>query len=121
MKPDLLWRRYATSWSLPEEERKPELSVCLSAEVTYCDPNGLIEGRSALSNYMSQFQQSVPGGHFAIESVLSHHRRSLAHWSLHGPDGRLLQTGTSFAALSEDGRLQTITGFFYPAKEEQPA
>lgn len=121
MKTDVLWKRYATSWSLPEEERLQELSACLAAEVIYCDPNGLIEGRQALSIYMGQFQQSAPGSHFAIESVLSHHHRSLANWSLHGTDGRILQTGMSFAVHSADGRLQTITGFFSPAKEEQPA
>ena len=64
----------------------------MAADVTYCDPNGLLHGREALSAYMADFQASVPGGVFEIRSVLNHHDRSLAHWTLHGPDGRALQS-----------------------------
>jgi hypothetical protein len=82
--------------------------------VTYCDPNGLLAGRAALSDYMSRFQADAPGGHFQIRSILHHHGRSLANWSLNGADGSVLQTGTSFGTLAEDGRLRAISGFFYP-------
>ena len=80
-----------------------------------------LRGRAALSDYMGRFQVGVPGGRFHIRWVLNHHDRSLAHWSLHGSDGAIVQTGTSFGALSGDGRLQSITGFFHPAKEDLPA
>jgi hypothetical protein len=121
MTPETLWKRYAAIWSLHADARMPELSLCLADGVTYCDPNGLIEGCAALSAYMGQFQASMPGGRFHIRWVLNHHDRSLAHWALLGSDGTIVQTGTSFSALSEDGRLKDITGFFHPAKEELPA
>jgi hypothetical protein len=121
MTPEALWKRYAAIWSLNADARKAELSACLADGVTYCDANGLIEGRAALSDYMGRFQVGVPGGRFHIRWVLNHHDRSLAHWSLHGSDGGIVQTGTSFGALCEDGRLQSITGFFHPAKENLPA
>jgi hypothetical protein len=67
---------------------------------------------------MGGFQQSVPGGTFRIRTVLAHHDRTLAHWTLHGPDGGFLQTDTSFGLLSGDARLRTITGFFYAAGQD---
>jgi hypothetical protein len=116
-----LWVRYAAIWSLDSELRAEELAACLTDDVTYCDPNGLIEGPSALSTYMGGFQQSVPGGAFRIRAVLHHHDRMLALWTLQGSDGSALQTGASFGLLSQDGRLRTITGFFCPAGRDGSA
>ena len=107
-----LWRRYAAAWSLPEDARTRELAACVADDVTYCDPNSAIEGPSSLSNYMGGFQTSVAGGRFQIASVVDHHGRTLAHWKLLSAEGQVLQSGASFAALDEDGRLRTITGFF---------
>lgn len=113
---DDLWKRYSAIWSLSNAaERGTELSVCLADEATYCDPNGLLIGRDALSGYMAQFQASVPGGQFHIRSILHHHDRSLAQWALTGASGSVLQMGTSFGAISDDGRLLAISGFFHPA------
>lgn len=112
MTPDLLWQRYARIWSSEPARRAAELEACLTDGCSYCDVNGLIEGREALSNYMGGFQQSVKGGKFEICSVKHHHDRMLAEWNLIGGDGAVLQSGTSFATVSADGRLQSITGFF---------
>ena len=121
MTPDALWNRYAAIWSLDDGEREAELHACLADDATYCDPNGLLTGRSALLEYMGQFQNSVPGGRFRIRSVLLHHDRSLAHWSLHSAQGDVLQTGTSFGTVAEDGRLRAISGFFHPESQGAPA
>lgn len=93
----------------------------MTGDVAYCDPNGPVAGWRALSDYMGAFQASVPGGAFRIRAVLHHHARSLAHWALHGPDGLVLQTGTSFGVLDGDGRLAAITGFFDLPGQEHPA
>ena len=114
MTPTVLWQRYAAIWSLPAVERTTEMQVCLADEITYCDPNGLIEGRRALSDYMQGFQDHLPGGRFHIKSVLHHHGRSLAFWELHGADDSLLQSGTSFSLAAPDGRHLSINGFFDP-------
>lgn len=118
MSPETLWPRYAATWSAPLSVRTAELAVCLADAVTYCDPNGLVEGREAVSAYMDGFQQTFPpGSAFRVRSVHHHNGRTLAHWSLHGPDGTILQRGTSFGTLSDDGRLLAITGFFYTSDE----
>lgn len=113
MTPEALWERYSAIWSAPETARAAELAACLAEEATYCDPNGLVEGREALSAYMGGFQESAPGCSFRIKSVLDHNGRTLSNWSMVGPDGAVLQDGTSFAQLAGDGRLLAITGFFY--------
>ena len=117
---DRLWDRYAATWSLDDKAREGELSACVAGDVIYCDPNGVLQGRESLSAYMADFQASVPGAVFEIRSVLNHHDRSLARWTLHGPDGRALQAGTSFGSHTDDGRLQAISGFFEPAGEDRP-
>ena len=121
MSPETLWNRYAAIWSSDADTRMGELSVCLTDDVTYCDPNGVIEGCTALSAYMGGFQQSVPGATFRIRSVVHHHDRTLAHWTLHGPSDDPLQTGTSFGLLADDGKLRSISGFFYSANQQQAA
>ena len=121
MTPDALWHRYAAIWSLDAGKREAELAICLADDITYCDPNGLIPGRAALSDYMGRFQESVPGGRFEIRSVLHHHDRSIANWSLRGATGHVLQTGTSFGLLSDNGRLRAITGFFHSQGQNEAA
>ena len=120
MTPETLWERYSAIWSLNAEARGLELMACLADDASYCDPNGLIEGRAALSDYMGGFQRSIHGGRFRIRSVHHHHNRTLAHWVLLGPADAVVQAGTSFGALSDDGRLRAITGFFQLAGEGHP-
>ena len=119
MTTEQLWKRYAAIWSTTESQRVGELSACLADDATYCDPNGLIEGRDALSAYMGGFQQNAPGASFRIRSVLHHHDRSLANWSMIGPAGDVMQNGTSFGLLAADGRLRRISGFFYEGSQDR--
>jgi hypothetical protein len=112
MTPQALWQRYARIWSSEPAIRASELQACLSDTCSYCDVNGVLDGRERLSAYMGGFQNSVKGGRFEILSVIHHHDRTLAEWRLVGSNGAVLQTGRSFATLAGDGRLQNITGFF---------
>jgi hypothetical protein len=121
MTPVLLWRRYARIWSADHDARATELEACLADDCSYCDVNGSLEGRAVLSNYMAAFQQQVKGGRFQIRSVIHHHDRMLAEWRLLGADETVLQTGRSFATIAQDGRLQSITGFFDAADKTRVA
>ncbi|MEO8386827.1 hypothetical protein [Polaromonas sp.] len=112
MTPHTLWIRYARIWSADPVTRDAELEICLHDECSYCDVNGLLEGRAALSAYMGGFQDMAPGAHFHILSVAEHHGRCLCAWELRDVNNSVLQTGRSFAVLHQDGRLQHITGFF---------
>lgn len=111
-----LWRCYAKTWSDPPAERATGLATVVDDHVSYTDPHGPVDGVDCLSDYMAAFQQNVPGAHFRIRTVLAHHSRSLARWDLLGSDGSVLQAGTSVGTHADDGRLQTITGFFEPSE-----
>jgi hypothetical protein len=121
MTPEALWQRYAQIWSSAPEVRSTELEACLADDCTYCDVNGLLSGRDALSSYMGGFQQSAKGGKFEILSVIHHHDRTVAEWRLLGLDGTVLQTGRSFANAAPDGRLLHISGFFDAAGKARAA
>jgi hypothetical protein len=112
--PEFLWDRYASIWSSESAVRESELAACLADACSYCDANGLIEGRDALSAYMGGFQQNVKGGN---SDPLSHppSRPNARRAELLGPGDAVLQTGRSFAIVADDGRLRT-SRFFDPAK-----
>lgn len=112
MDAESLWPRYSKIWSAAPALRARELRECLADDATYCDPNGALHGRAALSDYMGGFQQSVPGGRFEILQVTAHNGRSLARWALLNSDGVTLQLGASFAIHDSKGRLKDISGFF---------
>jgi hypothetical protein len=112
MNPKALWDRYAAIWSIDPVRRDAELDACVQADCTYCDPNGLLEGRAALAAYMEAFRRSAPGARFKIIAAYEHHGRSVSMWELQSSDGSALQAGTSFAVHGDRGRLQHITGFF---------
>ena len=112
-----LWIRYAGIWSADPVTRAAELETCLHEDCSYSDANGQLEGRAALSAYMGGFQSAMPGARFHILNAAEHHGRSLCVWELRGADHAVMQTGKSFAALNQDGRLQHITGFFDPSAE----
>ena len=117
MTPTTLWKRYAGIWSADATTRTSELHACLHEDCSYSDINGQLEGHAALSAYMGGFQGAMPDTQFHILSATEHHGRSLSVWELRGAGNAVLQSGKSFAALSPDGRLQHITGFFDPAAE----
>lgn len=106
-----LWERYSASWSMPEADRRERLNETVSPDVTYTDPHIALSGIDDFSDYMAGFQSNAPNTGFEIREVIDHHGRTLAHWEMVS-DGALIGTGTSFAEVSEDGRLAHITGFF---------
>lgn len=112
MDAEQLWPRYAKIWSSDPLTRDSELMTCLADGATYCDPNGLLVGRAALSDYMGGFQRGFPGNEFKIIDVISHSGGSLARWAQHGADGSTLHYGMSFATHDAEGRLEAINGFF---------
>ena len=109
---ETLWTRYAASWSMPEAERLARLTETVSSEITYTDPNTTLTGIPAFSEYMSGFQANMPCVGFAIREETDHHQRCLSQWNMVDAAGAVIGTGTSFAVLSDDGKLAHITGFF---------
>lgn len=106
------WKDYASAWSKTDSARDDLLKSLVVEDVTYTDPHSDVAGRAAFSALIGQFQKDVPGARFEIVDVKSHHGKSLAHWRLFGKDGAELMQGTSFAAMADDGRFTSFSGFF---------
>lgn len=113
--PETKWNSYSASWSMPEAERLERLAEVASPDVTYTDPHISLAGIAAFSDYMAGFQESAPGAGFAIVEAFEHHQRSLSRWNMIDQTGAVIGTGISFAEVSEDGKFESITGFFGPA------
>ena len=93
-------------------ERLDRLAETVSPEITYTDPHVTLTGIAAFSNYMDGFQTNLPGAGLRIREVFDHHGRTLSHWNMVSADQAVIGTGSSFAELTEDGKLAHITGFF---------
>ncbi|NMM29048.1 MAG: nuclear transport factor 2 family protein [Glaciimonas sp.] len=104
---------YGKSWSETDPSKRLKLfEQCLSPDCVYTDPNSQVTGYDQFSEYMTEFQKSVPGGAFVATNLNSHHDRSLMHWNMVDGKGDILSQGASFLLYGIDGRLQQMTGFF---------
>lgn len=108
-----IWEIYTASWSETDASQRLRMfEECLSAQCTYTDPLAQVSGYASLSQYMSDFQKSMPGARFVTTMFKSHHMRSLANWDMQAASGKVLSHGVSFAMYNEQGRLLHMTGFF---------
>jgi hypothetical protein len=109
------WRKYARCWSAADSDRAASLKAQVAEDVRYRDPNADLQGIGGLSAYMAGFQGAFPGHRFEIDSVVSHHDRSLARWRQVDAIGGFVSEGISFATHHDDGKFSDVTGFFLAA------
>jgi len=110
------WTGYASIWKLEGAEAKRRACAeHLSETCVYTDPLTQRKGWEALIEYMLEFHQQVPGGHFVTKEFKTHNGRSIAVWDMVGGDGTVMGNGISYGEYAEDGKLKTMTGFFDPA------
>ncbi len=86
----------------------------------FVDPLFDVQGHDALDELAQGVIAQYPGHMFRRTSGLdTHHNLARYTFEFAAPDGTIVITGTDVAELAEDGRLQTITGFFgdVPADE----
>jgi hypothetical protein len=108
-----IWETYADAWAAagPAEKAAALQQSCESGCI-YRDPQQRADGHDSLIQVMLAFHQQVPGGNFVTTHFQEHHDRSLAKWTMHDADGKLLGDGISFGEYSPEGKLLTMTGFF---------
>lgn len=108
---------YIAAWF----ETDPELRLGLlmnawADDGVYLDPSAAVEGRAALVDHLGAFQGEYPDHKLMLLSGIdSHHECARFEWGLADPDGNTVITGTDFAVFGDDGRLQSVTGFFGPS------
>ncbi len=107
------WERYVSAWKASSSHEKQTLFAdALSPECIYTDPLAQTHGYEALLQYMLEFHQQIPGGHFVTQKFMEHHNQSVAVWTMHAGDGTTLGDGISVAEYDEQGKLRAMTGFF---------
>ena len=109
--PQTTWTRYTQTWSAPAADRRALFEASLQPDCVYTDPLTQTRGWSELEDYIDAFQAQFPGGHFTVDSFVSHHDQCLVQWTLRGADGSAVQSGTSHGAF-RDGKLAAMTGFY---------
>jgi hypothetical protein len=110
--------RYFAVWNETDQARRRELiAEAWSADASYLDPLFSAEGRDGVDGMVGAFQAQMPEHRFRLASAVdSHHDRVRFTWHLWSPDSDTpVFTGVDFGVLTDDGRLQSITGFL-----EQP-
>lgn len=111
------WERYAEAWKAPDRQGKLDaLEASTDRKCVYRDPLASTEGHAALTEYMLQFHQQVPGGHFETTYFLAHHERSIARWNMRSGDGTVIGVGISYGEYGPSGKLVAMTGFFETAQ-----
>ncbi len=110
-----IWEIYASAWGEPEREKKRALfNRSLDPACVYTDPLTRVEGWADLEQYMAEFNEAVPGGHFVVTDFLTHSNKSIAKWEMKNGEEIVLSTGVSYGEYNDAGKLVAMTGFFEP-------
>jgi len=107
---------YMDAWNEKDEaKRRALLNKAWADDGRYTDPMSDAHGREALVALIAQFQQQMPGASItATSGVDQHHDHLRFTWKMVAADGSTGIEGIDIGQLAEDGRIQSITGFFGP-------
>lgn len=112
---------YTGSWNEPDEDaRRALLEKAWADDGRYSDPSADVKGRDALIAHISSFQKNPSMKGFSLartSGVDAHHNVLRFNWALKSADGNVVMEGVDFGVLDDDGRFQSITGFFGPMPE----
>ncbi len=108
-----IWETYVESWKAETAEEKRALfKNCLITSNQYNDPMIKTKGWDELIQYMLDFHQQIPGGHFKTTYFLAHSNKSIARWEMRDGNNTIHGEGISYAEYNEHGKLISETGFF---------
>jgi SnoaL-like domain len=105
---------YMAAWNEPDERKRRQLlEKAWADDGRYTDPMSDAQGRDALVALISQFHKQMPGaGILPTSGIDEHHGRLRFAWKMTAADGSTGMEGIDIGQLAEDGRLQSIVGFF---------
>jgi hypothetical protein len=107
---------YMAAWNEKDGKKRRELlERAWVDEGRYTDPMSDAPGLDALIELIAQFHKQMPGASIIPASAIDEHHGQLRFaWKMIAPDGSTGMEGIDIGRLAEDGRLQSITGFFGP-------
>jgi len=105
---------YLAMWNETDPKRRARLiEQAWVGDGRYVDPMLEAAGHGALGEMVAGVQAKFPGHRFRrLSGVDSHHDQLRFAWDLVSPEGAVVVAGIDVGALSADGRLARITGFF---------
>ena len=107
------WDTYTSAWKLATaQEKYGVLASSTDQGCVYRDPLAHTRGHAELVDYMLDFHQQMPGGHFETTYFLAHHGRSIARWNMRDGNGAIVGDGISYGEYNDTGKLIGMTGFF---------
>ena len=108
-----LYEKYLSAWNTPSiEERLKIATEVLSENMEYQTArHDLSIGRSVVIEDMAAFQERVPGGHFEIGDVSSHHNVALLTWVMIQADGKEVARGGDQITVGRNGQITKIITF----------
>jgi hypothetical protein len=108
-----LYEKYLGAWNTSSvEERLTIADEVLSANMEYQTArHDLSIGRSVVLEDMAAFQARVPGGHFEIGDVSSHHNVALLTWVMIQADGKEIARGGDQITIGSNGQIAKIITF----------
>lgn len=112
---------YVGSWNEGDEDaRRVLLERAWADDGVYTDPTAEVKGRDALVEHTGNFVKNPEMKGFSMERVSgidAHHNVLRFNWALKDASGKVVMAGVDFGVLGDDGRLESITGFFGPMPE----
>lgn len=100
------------AWLLKDAgERDDVLARIVTPSIRFRDRYALLEGLPDLSAHIAASQRFMPGVALRRKGeVRQCQGTALAEWVAEGPDGALRMSGTSVFEISQDGRIDSVTG-----------
>lgn len=108
-----LYEKYLSAWNTTSvEERLKIANEVLSENMEYQTArHDLSIGRSVVIEDMAAFHERVPGGHFEIGDVSSHHNVALLTWVMIQADGKEVARGGDQMTVARNGQIAKIITF----------
>jgi len=108
-----LYEKYLSAWNTTStEERLKIANEVLNENMEYQTArHDLSIGRSVVIEDMVAFQARVPGGHFEIGDVSSHHNVALLTWVIIQADGKEVARGGDQITVGSNGQITKIITF----------
>lgn len=108
-----LYEKYLSAWNTTSTQERLKIAYeVLSEDMEYQTArHDLSIGRSVVIEDMAAFQARVPGGHFEIGDVSSHHNVALLTWVMIQADGKEVARGGDQITVGSNGQITKIITF----------
>jgi hypothetical protein len=105
---------YLAMWLESDEAvRNQQIARLFTEDGRHVDPNADARGHDGIAAMMTAVHGQFPGFTMRQTSAVDAHNDQFRFsWELFGADGTLVVNGIDAGQIAEDGRIQTVTGFW---------